>query len=186
MLSLPAAAKDDGKVGKLDADIFKKANEEASAKVKALVPAGGVLSDNDKALVDEIATGGLMQLQASEYALQKAKSGDVKLLAEGEAAEQKGLAAKLQEFAVKKEIKLPTELDDRGRKLMADLKAAGDEFDLVYLQESGVHGHEELKKTMTKVRNKATDMMLKSLAETALPLIEMHLTVSKDEVASLG
>ena len=173
-------------MGKLDAEVFRKANEEAAAKVKALVPTQSSLSDDDKALVDEIALGGMMQLEASEYALEKSKSGDVRLIAEGEAAEQKGLAAKLKEFAAKKDIKLPNELNDKGRKLMADLKAAGDDFDRVYLHESGVKGHEALKQTMTKVRDKATDTLLRSLAETALPLIEMHLTVSKDEVATLG
>jgi putative membrane protein len=186
LLALPVTAKDDGKVGKLEPDTFKKANEEAGAKVKALLPDDKPLSEGDKSLVEEIATGGMMQLQASELALERAKAADVKLIAEGEAAEQTGLAAKLKEFAVKKNIKLPTELNGKGRKLTADLKAAGDDFDRVYLKESGVKGHEELEKTMTKVREKAADGMLKALAETALPLIELHLTVSKDEAATLA
>ncbi|RYD72643.1 MAG: DUF4142 domain-containing protein [Verrucomicrobiaceae bacterium] len=170
MLALPAPAKEDGKVGKVEADVFNKANEEAGAKVKALLPDDAALSDGDKILVDEIATGGMMQLQASELARERAKARDVKLIAEGEIAEQMGLAAKLNEFAVKKSVKLPTKLTDKGRKLMADLKAAGDDFDRIYLSESGVKGHEELKKTMTKVREKAVDGMLKALAETAKPL----------------
>jgi putative membrane protein len=184
--SLPAMAKSDGKVGKLEATAFKKANQEAGAKVKALKLDDHALSEADRALVEEIALGGMMQLQASELAVKNAESADVKMLAEGEVEEQTVLAAKLKEAAAKKNIKLPTELNDKGRKLLADLKAAGDDFDGVYLKESGIKGHEELKKTMTKVRSEAKDPLLKSLAETALPLIEMHLTVSKDEAESLA
>ena len=185
-LSLPAFAKEDGKPGKLDADAFTKANEQAGAKLKAMKPDASSLSDGDKTLVGEIALGGMMQLQASELALEKSKSADVKMIAKAETEEQKGLASKLEEFAKKKGVTLPTGLNDKGRKLLADLKAARDRFDRAYLEGSGVKGHEELKKTMSTVRDKAADPMLKALAEIALPLIEIHLTVSQDEVGTLA
>ncbi|WP_341408127.1 DUF4142 domain-containing protein [Luteolibacter soli] len=185
-LSLPASAKDDGKPGKLDANAFTKANEQAGAKLKALQSDASSLSKGDKSLVDEIAFGGMMQLQASELALDKSKSADVKMIAKAETEEQKGLASKLEEFAKKKGVKLPTELNDKGRKLLADLKASGDGFDRAYLEGSGVNGHKELRKTMSTVRDKAADPMLKALAEIALPLIEIHLTVSEDEVETLA
>lgn len=184
--SLPLLGADDGKAGKLDAAEFKKINSAAGEKVKALKPDDSKLSDADRALVEEIALGGLMQLKASELALEVSKSPDIKLIAEGEAEEQKGLAAKLKEFAAKKGVKLPEELSEKGKKIVAEIKDAGDKFDRVYLEKSGVAGHEELKKTMTQVKEKATDALLKALAETALPLIEVHLAVAKDEVATLA
>jgi putative membrane protein len=184
--SLTALGKDDSKPGKLDASEFKKINAEAGAKVKALEPDDTKLSDTDKALAAEIASGGLIQLKASELALETTKSPDIKLIAEGEVEEQKGLGAKLKEFAGKKGIKLSEELSEDGKKLIAEIKDSGEKFDRAYLEKIGVTGHEKLKKTMTKVKEQAGDALLKALAETALPLIEVHLTVSKDEVATLG
>jgi putative membrane protein len=185
-LSAVAIGADDSKPGKLDAAEFKKINTEAGAKVDALKPDSSKLSDADKNLAGEIALGGMMQLKAAELALETSKSPDVKLIAEGEAGEQRGLAAKLKEFAATKDIQLPGDLDEKGQKLISEIKDAGDKFDRAYLEKSGVAGHEELKKTMTKVKAEAKDPLLKALAETALPLIEVHLTVAKDEVAPLG
>ncbi len=181
-----STAKDDSKVGKLSAENFKKANADAGAKVKALKPDSAALSEEDKELLDHIAIGGMMQLQASTLALEKVESADVKLIAEGEVEEQKGLAAKLKEFAAAKNLKLPTELNDKGRKMLSELKENTESVDRKYLEESGVKGHEELRKTMTKVKSEAKDPMLKALAETALPLIETHLSVSKDELAMMS
>jgi putative membrane protein len=179
------SAKDDAKVGKLEPAEFKKINSEAGAKVKALKADATALSDVDKALAGEIALGGMMQLQASELALKKIGSADVKLIAEAEVEEQKELAAKLKEFAAAKDIKLPDKLDEEGRQLLEELREAGS-ADRTYLEKSGVKGHEELKRTMMKVSKEAKDPMLKALAETALPLIEVHLAVSKDEVATMS
>ena len=39
---------------------------------------------------------------------------------------------------------------------------------------------------MTKVKDNAKDDALKSIAKDALPLIELHLTVAKDEAAKTG
>ncbi|MCW1912958.1 DUF4142 domain-containing protein [Luteolibacter sp. GHJ8] len=185
-LTLTAKAKDDGKAGELGAAEFKKINSEAGSKLKALKVNDTALSEADKALVDEVALGGMMQLQVSEIALEKTTSADVKLIAGAEVEEQTGLAAKLKEFASAKGTKLPTQLNDKGRKLLADLKAAGKELDRVYLEKSGVEGHQELMKTMSKVKASAVDNALKALAETALPLIEVHLAVAKQEVLALG
>ncbi|MCW1912948.1 DUF4142 domain-containing protein [Luteolibacter sp. GHJ8] len=184
-LSLAASAKDDSKPGKLDAPEFKKINSEAGQKVKALQPDDSKLSDADKALAEEIAAGGLIQLRTSELAVKSTRSPDVKLIAEGEVDEQNGLAEKLKEFAAKKGIKLSGELSDDGKKVLTEIKDSGDNFDRAYLEKIGVAGHEKIKKTMTKVKEQAGDALLKALAETALPLIEVHLTVSKDEVATL-
>jgi putative membrane protein len=180
-----AAAQDDSKVGKLEPAEFKKINSEAGAKVKALKTDDKAVSDSDKQLVEEIALGGMLQLEASELALKKTRSADVRLIAEAEVEEQKGLAAKLKEFAAATGIKLPDALKDRGKKLMGDLKEAKS-MDRSYLEECGIKGHEALKKTMTKVKKEAEDPMLKALAEAALPLIEVHLTVAKDEMKTLG
>ena len=74
---------------------------------------------------------------------------------------------------------------DEFKKINAELEKGGEESDRGYLKRSGVDGHQKLMKTMTKVKMNAKDTFLKALAENALPLIEIHLTVAKDEVSSL-
>ena len=47
-------------------------------------------------------------------------------------------------------------------------------------------GHQILQKTMKKVRDKAKDQVLKELAGLALPLIQTHLEVSREEAQTLS
>ena len=90
----------DGKVGKVDPAEFKKINKEAGAKLAAIKPTSDPLSNADGALRIEIATGGMMQLEMSRAAVDKATSQDVRAIAQAEVEEQTGLAAKLKERAV--------------------------------------------------------------------------------------
>ncbi len=179
-------AKDDNMLGKMSGDEFKKINADAAAGVKALKPTSAPLEDNDKDLLNEIALGGMMQLRASELALEKCEAKDVRVIAQAEVDEQKGLSAKLEEIAAAKGAALPKELDKRGQKVLADLKEDKGEFDKKYLEESGVKGHQILQKTMKKVRDKAKDQVLKELAGLALPLIQTHLEVSREEAQTLS
>jgi len=182
-----AAAGTPGVIGKIPSADFKELNKEAGAKVKALKPAAGTLSAEDQEHLMEIAMGGTMQLEMSKIAVERASSEDVKAIAKAEVEEQTILSNKLKEIAAAKQISMPSPHEDKKIKKMTDKlqKASGAEFDHVYLEESGVKGHELLKETMTKVMKKANDQDLKMLASTALPLIQTHLQVSKDEMADM-
>ncbi|HYF36727.1 MAG TPA: DUF4142 domain-containing protein [Prosthecobacter sp.] len=181
-----AAPAGEGKIGNLSAAEFDKMNKAAGAKVKALKPSAVALSKGDAKLMMEIAAGGMMQLEASRLAIQKATAADVRKIAEAEVEEQTGLSMKLQEFAAAKQITLPSTPDKKAAKTVGKLQeAAGADFDRAYLTESGVKGHELLQETMTRVQEKAEDADLKALAATALPLIQTHLQVSRDEMAAL-
>jgi putative membrane protein len=173
----------DGKVGKVAPTEFKKINAEAGAKLAAIKPTSDPLSNADGALLIEMALGGMMQLEMSRAALAKATSGDVRAIAHAEVEEQTGLAAKLKEIATAKSAQIPDAPDEKTKKAVEKLDAkTGAAFDKDYLQESGVDGHQMLQKTMEKVQSKAADATLKLVASTALPLIQKHLEVSKDEL----
>jgi putative membrane protein len=181
------AASAPGTIGKLPEAEFLKINKEAGAKVAAIKPAGGALSKGDEKLMLEIAAGGMMQLEASRVAVKMATSPDVRTIAQAEVDEQTGLSAKLGEIAAAKKVTLPTERDDKTKKMVAKLEGlSGAEFDKAYLKESGVKGHQLLNATMSKVQSKAEDATLKMVASTALPLIKTHLQVSQDEMADMG
>ncbi|HEX8296528.1 MAG TPA: DUF4142 domain-containing protein [Chthoniobacteraceae bacterium] len=177
----------DEKIGKLSAADFKKMNKEGGAKVSAIKAEAAPLSEADQKLMLEVAAGGMMQLEVSRIAADKATDADVKAIAKAEVEEQTVLSAKLKEIAKAKKITLPDEPDDKTKKMVAMLQGkSGADLDRTYLENSGVKGHEMLQKTMTKVQDKAQDPALKSLATAALPLIQTHLEVSRDEIAAMA
>lgn len=183
MTQLQAAS---GMLGKMGPDEWKKANSDAGAKVKGLAVGSKALSEDDAELLKEIAMGGMMQLQLSEVAARMGSSEDVKMIASAEVEEQTIVGAKIKEIAKAGGVTLPEGPDEEAREAIEKLKAKkGLEFDKHYLKVSGVDGHEKLKDTMEKVRSKAESQVLKDLAETTLPIIKVHLQVSKDEASDM-
>lgn len=182
-----SSAAEENMIGKMTADQFATVNKQAAAKVEALKTGAGKLADADAALLGEIASGGMMQLELSKVAVERSKSKDVKTIAAAEVAEQTVLAAKLKQIADRGSLTLPKSPDTKTAMLVEQLKKlSGEEFDKTYLKEVGVRGHEMLRATMSKVSSGASDSALKELASTALPLIETHLQVATDEAASMS
>ena len=178
-----ASAKDDGKVGNMTPTDFETTNKDVGEKIKALKPDGAKLSEDDLKFLGEIAMGGTFQLEASKLVADKGQGADIKLYAKGEVHEQTGLADKLKEVATAKGATLPAGMDKEAEKTIAKLKElSGRDFDEYYLKQVGVSGHKVLKATMEKVKAKAKDMVLKQIAENALPLIEVHLAAATAEL----
>lgn len=171
-------------VGKYSPDEFNQVNQQGAAAVAAVTPTSAPLSKNDQRLMMEVAMGGMMQLEVSRIAVQRATEADTRLLAQAEVEEQTGLSAKLKEIAAAKNVTLPAAPDAKTQRMIAKMQAmSGTEFDRAYIRESGVKGHELLDKTMSKVEQRAADATLKSLATAAHPLVRTHLQVSRDELA---
>lgn len=161
---------------------FEKINGEGAAKVFALKPTNAPLSEADKALMMQVVKGGMMQLAISRAAVEKVTRPETRELAQAEVQEQSGLSGKLQEIAIAKGLKLPTEaeMDSETQALLTKMKnMSGNEMDAFYISESGVKGHEKLEKVMSTVQSQAKDSNLAELAGIALPLIRAHLQVSK-------
>ncbi len=176
-----------GKIGEMSPADFEKANQDGAAAVGAVKATSTPLSDADKALMMQVAMGGMMQMEVSGVAAAKTNDDDVRIFAKGEVEEQKGLSKKLAEIAKMKGMTMPTEPDEKTKKMVAMLNGlSGAELNRTYLQESGVAGHELLQKTMTKVQAEATDPALKGIATAALPLIKTHLAAAKAELMDGG
>lgn len=174
----------DSMVGKYSEADFKRVNEQGAAAVAAVTPTSAPLSNADQKLMMEVAMGGMMQLEVSRVAVQKATEPDVRMLAQAEVAEQEGLSAKLKEIASAKNVALPAAPDAKTQRMIAKMQGmSGAEFDRAYVRESGVKGHELLDKTMSKVQQRAADPSLKALAAAAHPLVRTHLQVSREELA---
>ncbi|WP_223860847.1 DUF4142 domain-containing protein [Spirosoma validum] len=134
----------------------------------------------------EVAKEGMMQLEVSKVALQKATNPEVRELAQAEVEEQTGLLAKLKEIADAKGITLPASPDPETQAMVTKLQGmSGGSLDKMYVSESGVKGHEKLDKVMSTVESTASDASLKGVARAAHPLVKTHLTVAKQIVNKL-
>lgn len=171
-------------IGNMSKADFNRINEEGNRMVSAISPTGGAVSKSDQKLFMQVAMGGMMQLEVSRAALAKVTSEEARMLAQSEVEEQTGVSAKLQELAAAKGITLPSAPDSKTQSLINKMNGmSGAELDLFYIRESGVKGHEKLEKTMNKVQSSATDENLKSLAAATLPVIRVHMQVSRAEVS---
>lgn len=180
-----AAAKDDQRIGALGPAEFKQANEQAAAKIKAIVPTRAALTETDRQLAAKVAMAGIMQASASAWALSKIQSLDVKAIAQAEIDEQAVLSEKLKEFATAKNFDLPKEPGGEQKKILDDLMEATQPVDREYLKTIGVDGHRAIQTAMEEIRAKAQDASLKQLVATALPIVGVHLTVARDELETL-
>jgi len=177
----------EGFAGKMSDADFAKANQDAGAKIGKIKVDDDALNAADQELLKEIAAGGTMQLEVSKVAYANAGNSEVKTIAKAEIDEQMGLSLKLKEIATKKKLTLDATPDAATQAAVKELEGLkGEKADAVFLKKIGIEGHEKLKVVMTKVKDNAKDDALKSIAKDALPLIELHLTVAKDEAAKTG
>lgn len=176
-----------GKIGNVTVQTFQQANQKGNQAVASVKPNSTPLSDADQKLMMEVASGGKMQLLLSQAAVGKVQSAEAKMLAQSEVEEQTGVAAKLKEIAGAKGITLPETPDPKATDAVNAMNGmSGSALDAYYVKESGVNGHMLLEQTMNKVKGSAKDPALKQLAAATLPVIKMHLQVSRAVSQSMG
>jgi putative membrane protein len=177
----------DDMIGNITRTEFERQNAAGAAAVAAITPSNTKLSKADRKLMMEVAMGGMMQLEISRAALAKVTSEEARILAQSEVDEQTAMGAKLREIAAAKGETLPTEMNSKTQSMINKMQdKTGSELDMFYVRESGVKGHEKLDKTMTKVQSKATDDTMRSLASAAIPVVRLHLQVSRAVVANMS
>ena len=168
------------KVGKENKSEFDRQNQKGAAAVGAVKATSTKLSSADQDLMMQVAKGGMMQLEVSKVAMQKATNEEVRQLAQAEVDEQTGLSAKLTEIASAKGITLPSTPDPETQSMVTKLQGmSGADLDKMYVSESGVKGHEKLDMVMSTVESKASDPSLLGVAKAAHPLVKTHLKVAK-------
>ncbi len=168
------------RLGNMSQQEFDRINQAGAVKVKAIKPTKDPLSSADQELMLQVAKGGMMQLEVSKVVASEATSEAVRKLAQSEVEEQTVLSEKLIEMATAKGVTLPPSPDPQTKAMLTKLQdMKGTELDRYYVQESGVKGHQQLDKVMSRVESSATDAGLKSLAQAAHPLVKTHLEVSQ-------
>jgi putative membrane protein len=167
-------------VGNMSVDEFNRLNAQGAAAVAAITPTSGQLSSRDRGLMMEVAMGGMRQLEVSRAALEKLTNPEARILAQSEIEEQTAVSAKLREIASAKGATLPAAPDSKTQSMVRKMQGmSGAELDRNYVKESGVKGHEQLQKTMSKVQSNGTDASLKALATATMPVIQTHMQVSR-------
>ena len=165
---------------------FDRQNQKGAAAVKAVSATSAKLSNADQNLMMQVAKGGMMQLEMSRVAVQKASNPEVRQFAQAEVDEQTGLSAKLQEIARAKGVTLPSAPDAETQAMLTKLKnATGASLDKMYMDESGVKGHQKLDQVMSTVKSSASDPSLKGISQAAHPLVKTHLSVAKQIEAKM-
>ncbi|MDB5240974.1 MAG: hypothetical protein JWP57_1599 [Spirosoma sp.] len=174
-------------VGKESKTAFDRLNKKGAEMVAAIKPMSAKLSSADQALMMEVAKGGMMQLEVSRVAVQKASNEEVRQLAQAEVEEQTGLSAKLKEIAQAKGITLPSTPDAETQRMVTEMQGmTGMSFDRRYVTESGVKGHEKLDAVMSKVKAGASDSNMKDLEKAAHPLVKAHLKVAREIMGKMS
>ncbi|MGB1559893.1 MAG: DUF4142 domain-containing protein [Sinimarinibacterium flocculans] len=133
------------------------------------------LDEDDVEFMEEAAISGMFEKQAAEIATTRGTHPDVRSFAEMMIADHEQLASELEALAQRKNVALPSTLDDDHREKLRELSEAekGEDFDETYA-EMMIDGHDETVETFEDTADDAVDSEVKALAAKALPTLKMH------------
>lgn len=164
-----------------------KAQDSVSAPVgqtSAVVLGGNMTS----AYVPAAAMGDLYEIQAAEIALERSARADVKALAQMIRTDHAAASAALKgnSPSAAPGLAIPTDLDQRRKGLLDNLRSAGvGDFDKVYVDQQ-VAAHEEAVTLHRGFSNKTDAPALAQHARTVLPKIEAHLLEAQEIQKSIA
>jgi putative membrane protein len=138
------------------------------------------LATGDVDFMKKAAMGGLFEVKMGQQAAGRATRPDVKSFANHMVTDHGKLNAELKDLAGKKNVVIPTALDDDHTKKMNDiLKESGAQFDEKYMKEM-LEGHESTVKDFQKAAVDAKDADLRTWATNTLPMLSSHLAMARD------
>lgn len=133
----------------------------------------------DKEFVSKASACGLAEVNLSELAVRFARSPAVKQFAQHMIADHTRAGTQLTQMANRRQIKLPSGMDDEHQKLFDKLKTlSGDEFDRTYM-EAMVKDHEKAVKLFEKQSKEGEDENMKKWAGDLAPKLKKHLEAAR-------
>lgn len=141
----------------------------------------------DRNFLEDAAEINIAEIRASNLALEKATSADVKAYAQMMVDGHKKATEELRALAQAKGVKLP---DDAT--LMAKAKTkmleerSGASFDKHYIEAIGIKAHENAIKRFEKASKDAKDPEVKAWADKMLPDLRTHLEKAKSVASAVG
>ncbi|MCA1614737.1 MAG: DUF4142 domain-containing protein [Acidobacteria bacterium] len=144
------------------------------------------MSSADKKFMMMAAMGGMAEVEMARLALQKSNSDSVKQYAQKMIDDHTAVNNELMQVASMKGLTLPTQPDAKHMSMMAKMqKLSGTDFDMMYVKEAGVKGHEKMEKLFMKESMGGMDMDAKAFAAKTLPAVRMHLRMARDMMTSM-
>jgi putative membrane protein len=141
---------------------------------------GSAHARTDASFMKQAAENGAAEIEASQLAVTKARSPEVKAFAQKMVADHTQVAAELKQLAASKKVELPTA---PSMKQKAELKmvSAGDDdkFDARYAKAFGIDAHEETIKMFEEAAKDSKDADVKAWAAKTLPGLKHHLEMAK-------
>jgi putative membrane protein len=145
----------------------------------------GGMAAADRKFVMEAARGGLAEVELGKLAAEKGSADAVKQFGKRMADDHAKAAAELKDFADKKGMTLPTDLDPKHKQLRDRLaKLAGADFDRAYANEM-VKDHKKDVADFKREAKGAKDPDLKAWVGKTLPTLEDHLKAAQDMQAQV-
>jgi putative membrane protein len=157
-----------------------QSGQQQSAQQGGQQQAQGKLSAEDRKFMMEAAQGGMLEVEASRLAMERASSADVKQFAQQLMKDHTDANEKLMQIAQDKGIQLPKQLDAKHQQQLSKLgKLKGKEFDQAYMSEMGHKDHKKDIQAFEKQARQGKDPELRTFAEESLPVLQKHLSMAQ-------
>ncbi len=138
------------------------------------------LSEDDQAFLRKAGESGMLEIKASELAVQKSQHPEVKRFAEMMIKDHTAVDKELKTLAEGKGFQLPIELEGDKRDLMENLRQLeGPSFDEEYAEEIAVDAHEDAVDLFEDAADDADDADIKAFAAKHLPALQNHLEMGE-------
>ncbi|MFA7667989.1 MAG: DUF4142 domain-containing protein [Burkholderiaceae bacterium] len=138
------------------------------------------LSNDDQRFLREAGESGMLEMQASELAVQKAENPELKRYAEMMIKDHGAVDQELKALAQRKGFQLPVELEGGKLRLMENLRQLeGAGFDEEYADEVAVDAHEDAVELFEDAAEDADDDEVRAFAAKHLPALQNHLEMGR-------
>jgi putative membrane protein len=155
-----------------DNDVVNTAQDVAGAATGVATGATGAV--NTEAFVRDAAIGDMYEIESSKLALQRSKNADIKKSAQMIIDDHTKSSAELKAIAAANNLTLPTEMDERRKGFIDNLKGASDaDFDDRYLDQQTAAHHEALA-AYNGYKQAGDNEALKAFANKTAPALERH------------
>lgn len=140
-----------------------------------------MISSMDQKFMMMAAKGGISEIEMARLALQKSSNDAVKQFAQKMIDDHTAAGDELKQLASTKGVTLPMAADAKQMATMAKMqKMSGMEFDMMYVKEAGIKGHQDMEKLFMKEAMSGKDMDTKAWASKTLPAVRMHLQMARE------
>lgn len=155
------------------------AQDAAGAATGLATAAVGAVSND--AFVRDAGMGDMYEIESAKMALERSKSAEVKALAQMILTDHTASSEKLKQLAASGAVTdpLPTELDERRKGLLDNLRGSGGtDFDGRYIKQQAA-AHHEAYLLMTGYGAAGGNAALKAFADEVAPKIKMHMDMAQ-------